>query len=147
MALVKWEPLREIEEMFDRYSKAMGWPRATIGQELISTGDWMPKVDIAETDQAFEIKVEVPDVNKEDIKVGVENGVLTIHGERKQEKEEKGKKFHRIERHYGSFVRSFSLPENVDSGKIKASFKDGMLNLRLEKSQQSAPKAIEVKVE
>jgi HSP20 family protein len=83
MALVKWEPLREIEEMFDRYSKAMGWPRANIGQELVS-GDWLPKVDIAETDQAFEIKVELPEVNREDIKIGVENGVLSIRGERKK---------------------------------------------------------------
>jgi len=146
MALVKWEPLREIEEMFDRYSKAMGWPRANIGQELVA-GDWLPKVDIAETDQAFEIKVELPEVNREDIKISMESGVLSIRGERKQEKEEKGKKFHRIERHYGSFVRSFSLPENVDPDKVKATFKDGMLNLHLEKSQKSTPKAIDVKVE
>jgi len=145
MALVKWEPLREIEEMFDRYSKAMGWPRANIGQELVS-GDWLPKVDIAETDQAFEIKVELPEVNREDIKIGVENGVLSIRGERKQEKEEKGKKFHRIERAYGRFVRSFVLPDNVDPTKVTASMKDGVLEVRLVKAEQAKPKQIEISV-
>ncbi|BCU05432.1 Hsp20/alpha crystallin family protein [Allochromatium tepidum] len=146
MALIKWEPLREIEDMFDRYTKAMGWPMSR-GQELINTGDWTPRVDISETDNEFMIKAEIPEVNKEDVKVSVDNGVLTIQGERKQEKEEKGKKFHRVERYYGSFVRSFTLPDNIDATKIKASFKDGMLNLQIPKTGEARPKAIEVKVE
>jgi HSP20 family protein len=146
MAVVRWDPWREIDDMFDRYTRAVGQPR-TGSQEVIATGDWAPRVDIAETDKAFVIKVEIPEVNKEDVKVTVDNGVLTIRGERKQEKEEKGKRFHRVERHYGSFTRSFTLPDNVDETNVKASFKDGMLNLQIQKTEEVKPKAIEVKVE
>ncbi|MBI3373644.1 MAG: Hsp20/alpha crystallin family protein [Betaproteobacteria bacterium] len=149
MAIVKWEPLREIEDMFDRYTRAMGsigWP-STRGQELIATGEWTPRVDISETDKEFVIKAEIPEVKKEDVKVSVDNGVVTIQGERKQEKEEKGKKFHRVERYYGNFVRSFTLPDNIDEANIKASFKDGMLNLQIPKTAESKPKSIEVRVE
>lgn len=149
MALVKWEPMREIEDMFERYTRAMGsmgWPSSR-GQELITTGDWTPRVDISETDKEFVIKAEIPEVKKEDVKVSVDNGVVTIQGERKQEKEDKGKKFHRVERYYGSFVRSFSLPDNIDETKIKASFQDGMLNLEIPKTAESKPKSIEVKIE
>lgn len=146
MALIKWEPLREIEDMFDRYTRAMGWP-SNRGQELITTGDWSPRVDISETDNEFVVKAEIPEVKKEDVKVSVDNGVLTIQGERKQEKEEKGGKSHRVERYYGSFVRSFTLPDNVDETKVKATFKDGMLNLKIPKTAETKPKAIEVKVE
>ena len=146
MALIRWDPSREIDDLFERYTKAVGQPRAG-SQEVIATGDWAPRVDIAETDKAFEIKVEIPEVNKEDVKVTVDNGVLTIRGERKQEKEEKGKKFHRVERYYGIFTRSFTLPDNVDETKVKASFKDGMLNLQIPKTEEAKPKAIEVKVE
>ncbi len=145
MALVKWDPWREIEDMFDRYTRAIDRP---LSRELATTaGGWAPRVDIAETDKEFLIKAELPEVNKEDVKVDVNNGVLTLHGERKQEKEEKGKKFHRIERCYGSFTRSFTLPENVDQANINASFKDGMLNIHLQKTEVKAPKAIEIKVQ
>ena len=137
---------RELEDIFDRYMRVVGHPRAG-SQEVIGTGDWAPRVDIAETDKAFEIKAEIPEVNKEDVKVTVHNGVLTIQGERKQEKEQKGKKFHRVERLYGSFTRSFTLPDNVDETKISASFKDGVLNLQIQKTEEAKPKSIEVKVE
>jgi HSP20 family protein len=146
MPLIRWDPSREIDDMFERYTKAVGQPRAG-SQEVIATGDWAPRVDIAETDKAFEIKAEIPEVNKEDVKVTVDNGVLTIRGERKQEKEEKGKKFHRVELYYGIFTRSFTLPDNVDETKVTASFKDGMLNLQIPKTEEAKPKAIEVKVE
>ena len=108
--------------------------------------DWTPSVDISETDGEYLIKAEIPDVKKEDVKVTVEDGVLTIQGERKHEKEEKGTKFHRIERSYGTFVRTFSLPDVIDEEKVKADFKDGVLNLHLPKSEKAKPKAIEVKV-
>ena len=85
-------------------------------------------------------------MKKEDVRVTLEDGVLTIQGERKQEKEEKGKKYHRVERSYGSFVRSFTLPDLVDEEKVKAEFKDGVLNLQLPKSEKAKPKSIEVKV-
>ena len=146
MAVLKWDPWREIEDMFDRYTRAVGGLR-TRGQEIVATGDWVPRVDIAETDKDFIIKVEIPEVKKEDVKVTVDNGILTIRGERKQENEEKGKKFHRVERHFGSFIRSFTLPDNIDEAKIKASFKDGLLNLQIQKTEESKPRAIEVKVE
>ena len=145
MQLTKWDPFREMEDVFDRYSRAIGWPRRG-AQEVMATGDWAPRVDIAETDNEFIIKAEIPEVEKEDVKVTVDSGVLTIRGERKQEKEEKGKKFHRVERYYGSFTRSFTLPDNVDESKIEASFKDGMLNLQIPKTEAAKPKAIEVKV-
>jgi len=133
------------DDMIGRYTKAMAQPRAG-SQEVIATGDWAPRVDIAETDKAFEIKAEIPEVNKEDVKVTVHNGVLTIQGERKQEKEEKGKRFHRVERYYGSFTRSFTLPDNADETKISASFKDGVLTLEIEKTEEAKPKSIEIKV-
>ena len=146
MALLIRDPEREMMDMLDRYTRAVGQPQAG-SQEAITTGDWAPRVDIAETDKAFEIKAEIPEVSKEDVKVTVHNGVLTIQGERKQEKEEKGKKFHRVERYYGSFTRSFTLPDNVDENKISASFKDGVLNLQIQKTEKAKPKSIEVKVE
>jgi HSP20 family protein len=112
----------------------------------MTTGDWAPRVDIAETDKEFSIRAEIPEVKKEDVKVTVDNGVLSLRGERKQEKEEKGKKFHRIERFYGSFTRSFTLPDNVDESKIEASYKDGMLYLTIPKTEETKPKAIDVKI-
>jgi len=135
-----------MEDMLDRYTRAraVGQPRAG-SQEVIATGDWAPRVDIVETDKAFVIKAEIPEVNKEDVKVTVHNGVLTIQGERKQE-EEKGKKFHRVERYYGSFTRSFTLPDNADETKVTASFTGGMLNLQIEKTEEAKPRSIEVKV-
>lgn len=146
MSLIKWNPWSEIEDMFNRYDRAVGLPR-TGTQEVMTSGDWAPRVDIVENDNEFIIKAEIPDVKKEDVKVSVDNGVLTLKGERKQEKEEKDKKFHRIERYYGSFTRSFTLPENVDESKVKATFKDGMLNLHVPKTEKAKPKAIEVKIE
>jgi HSP20 family protein len=146
MGLVRPDPEQEMQDMLHRYTRAVGRPRAG-SQEVIATGDWAPRVDIAETDKAFEIKAEIPEVNKEDVKVTVHNGVLTIQGERKQEKEEKGKKFHRVERYYGNFTRSFTLPDNVDETKISASFKDGVLNIQIQKIVEAKPKSIEVKVE
>jgi len=92
------------------------------------------------------IKAELPDVKKEDVKVTVENGVLTISGERKFEKEEKKKKYHRVERAFGTFVRSFSLPDVADASKVKAEFKNGMLTVHVPKSEKAKPKQIEVNV-
>jgi HSP20 family protein len=145
MDIIKWHPFREMENLFDRYTKSMSWPQWG-NQEIMATGDWTPRVDITETDKEFVIKVEIPEVNKEDVKVTVDSGVLTIRGERKQEKEEKNKKFHRVERFYGSFARSFTLPDNVDDAKIEASFKDGVLNLQIPKLAEARPKGIDVKI-
>ena len=112
----------------------------------MTAADWTPTVDISETEAEYAIKAELPEVKKEDVKVTVEDGVLTIQGERKQEKEEKGKKYHRIERSYGRFVRSFTLPDTVDEGKVRAEYADGVLNLHLPKSEKAKPKQIDVKI-
>lgn len=145
MTLVRWNPWREIEDMFDRYTKAVGWPQGG-SQEMVS-GDWAPRVDIAENPESFVIKAEIPEVKKEDVQVTLENGLLTIRGQRKQETETKDTKIHRIERHYGSFMRTFTLPENVDESKINASFKDGMLIVNLGKSEKASPKSIAINVD
>jgi HSP20 family protein len=146
MAIVKWDPWRhELDDIFGSYAKAVGWPHSG-SQEVITTVDWAPRVDISETDKEFTIKAEIPDVKKDDVKVSIDKGVLTIKGEKKLEKEEKGKKFHRVECQYGSFTRSFTLPDNVDESAIKASFKDGVLNVQIQKAEKVKPKAIEVKV-
>jgi HSP20 family protein len=150
MTLVRWDPFRELEEMSDRLNRMFSRPALPrtngSGKETMIVADWAPSVDVSETDGAYQIKAEIPDVKKEDVKVTVENGVLTIQGERKQEKEETGKKYHRVERSYGNFVRSFTLPDLVDEEKVKAEFKDGVLNLQLPKSEKAKPKAIEVTV-
>jgi HSP20 family protein len=100
----------------------------------MTTSTWAPLVDITEDDKEYLIKVELPEIKKEDVKVTVENGTLTISGERKFEKEEKDKKYHRVERAYGSFVRSFALPEGTDGSKVSADYKDGVLKVHLPKS-------------
>jgi HSP20 family protein len=116
------------------------------GEEGFTASVWAPPVDISEDDKEYFINVELPGVNKEDVRVTVENGILTITGERKEEKEEKGKKFHRVERMYGTFLRTFTLPDGAAGDKISAEFKDGILKVRLPKSEEAKPKSIEVKV-
>jgi HSP20 family protein len=113
----------------------------------MTVADWTPTVDITEDDKEYLIKAEIPEVNKNDVKVAVQDGVLSIQGERKQEKEEKGKRFHRVERSYGKFVRSFSVPDDAVEDKVRAEFKEGMLFVHLPKSEKARTKAIEVKVE
>ncbi len=146
--LTRWEPIRELDDLQNRLSNLFGRAplRRTEGREDMTLADWSPLADITEDDKEYLIKAELPDVKKENVKVTVENGVLSISGERKFEKEEKNKKYHRVERAYGSFVRSFSLPDNADPSGVKAEFKDGMLTVHLPKSKQAKPKQIEVKV-
>ena len=148
MNLVKWDPFRELEDVSNRLNRLFGQSlaRSESGQNMLAVVDWAPSVDISETDSEYLIKGEIPGVKKEDVKVSIQDGMLTIQGERKQEKEEKGKKFHRIERSYGSFVRSFRVPDDADENSVKAEFKDGMLNVTLAKSAKAKPKAIEVSV-
>ena len=147
MTLVRWDPFRELEDMSERLNRVFSRPSLrSSGKENLTVADWMPTVDISETEGEYLIKAELPEVRKEDVKVTVENGVLTLQGERRQETEEKGKRFHRVERSYGCFVRSFTLPESVDESSVKAEYKDGVLNLHLPKSEKVKPKAIDVKV-
>ena len=103
-----------------------------------------PSIDISETEKQFIIDVEVPGINKKDIDLNIENDMLTISGERSFEKEEEGKQYHRVESHYGSFNRSFRLPDNVDSETIKATYKNGILNITVDKSEEKLKKQIEI---
>ena len=145
--LTHWEPLREMEEFQNRLSTLFGRPlRRGNGREEITLAEWTPLADITEDDREYLIKADLPEVKKEDVKVTVENGVLTISGERKFEKEEKKKKYHRVERGYGHFIRSFTLPDDAEAGKIKADFKNGLLTMHLPKIEQAKPKQIEVNV-
>lgn len=148
MNLVKWDPLRELEDVSDRLNRIFrrSQAHAEPSREMLAIADWSPSTDVSETDAAYLIKAEIPGVNKEDVKVFIQDGMLTMQGERKMEKEEKGKKFHRIERSYGRFVRSFRLPDDVDAATVKAEFKDGMLNVTLAKSAKAGTRAIDVKV-
>ena len=146
-ALTKWNPFRELEDIQNRLSSLFGrTPFRGFGEEAMTVSEWMPLVDIAEDDKEYLIKVELPEVKKEDVKVTVEGGVLTITGERKFEKEEKDKKYHRIERACGSFERTFALPEDAKADAVAAEFKEGVLKVHLPKSEQAKPKPLEVKV-
>jgi HSP20 family protein len=146
MALVRWEPrgildLRDdIDRLFDRF-----WRRQESG-EALPTSVWYPTVDVSEREDAYEVKADLPGVSKEHIKLKIANNVLTLSGERKSEQKEgvNGDSYHRFERSYGTFTRSFSLPSAVDDGKVSASFKDGVLTVTLPKSEAAKPKAIEV---
>lgn len=145
--LSEWNPFRELDEMHNRLSRFFGGTtRRVNGREDITVAEWAPLVDITEDDKEYLIKAELPEVKKSDVKVRVEDGVLYISGERNFEKEEKGKRYHRVERAYGSFTRSFSLPEDADPQQVHAEFKDGMLNVRVLKDKNARPKSIEVKV-
>lgn len=146
-ALSKWHPFRELEDIQDRVLRALRLGQPVEGQQSLVVADWSPSVDISEDEKEYLIKAELPEVKKEDVKVSVENGVVSIRGERKFEKEEKNKKFHRVERSYGSFQRSFSLPEDADAAKVTAEYKDGLLQVRLGKNEAKQPRQVEVKVD
>jgi HSP20 family protein len=141
MSIVRWNPSREIDEFFNRFVGV----RSGSSDENLATGDWSPAVDIRETDDNFEIDLEVPAIAAADVKVTFNDGVLSVTGERKYENEVKGK-VHRVERQYGRFVRSFRLPENADENRIEANTKDGVLYLKVAKREEVKPRAIEVKV-
>ena len=146
--LARWNPFKEMEDLQNRLSSFWDWPLARKGEseETMTVSEWAPLVDIVEDDKEYLIKAELPEMKKDDIKVTVEHGVLSITGERKFEKEEKGRKYHRVERAYGTFTRSFTLPDDADASKINAEFKDGVLRVHLGKSEHARPKTIEVKV-
>jgi len=154
MSLVRWNPARdlatwpsdlfgmqrEMNRMFDNFF------RGTDRSEDYTLAAWTPAVDIAEHDDEYIVKVELPGVNKDEVKITLESNILTLHGEKKQEKETKKENYHRVERSYGSFQRSFTLPTNVKSDKIDAAYKDGILTINLPKAEEAKPKQIEVKV-
>jgi HSP20 family protein len=147
-ALTRWDPFKEMDEMQKRLSSLFnpGPLRWHHDKEAMSVAEWSPLVDIREDDKEYLIKAELPEVKKEDVKVTVENGVLTITGERHFEKEENGGKYHRVERSYGRFIRTFALPDNGDGAKVNADFKDGVLQVHVAKLEKARPKSVEIKV-
>jgi len=146
--LTRWNPARDLEDIQTRLSNVFGLPsfRKDGEKEFMTVAEWAPTVDITEDDKEYLVKAELPEVKKDDVKVTVENGILSIAGERKFEKEDKGKRYHRIERSYGSFARSFGLPDDADPHKVDAKFSEGVLTVHVSKSESAKPRQIEVKV-
>jgi HSP20 family protein len=147
-ALTRWDPFKEMDDLHKRLNSLFSHSPSRLGdgKEAMTVAEWSPLVDITEDDKEYIIKAELPEVRKEDVKVTVENRVLSITGQRKFEKEEKDKRYHRIERAYGSFTRSFSVPDDADDAKVSAEFKDGVLSVHLAKNEKARPKSIDVKV-
>src|SRR5581483_3443687 len=142
--LTRWEPARELTTLRDRMDRLFSdvFGRAWGDQEGLSSGVWVPPVDVYETDNHIVLKADLPDVNQDDVDISVQNNTLTIKGERKMEKEVKEKNYYRMERSYGTFSRSFTLPPTVDSDKIEGTFENGVLKLTLPKREESKPKQI-----
>jgi HSP20 family protein len=149
--LTTWNPFREMDEVQNRLSTFFGgFPTFPIrypkNGESLKLPDWSPLVDIIEDDHEYVFKADLPEMKKDDVKVTIENGMLSISGERRAEKEEKKRKFHRLERFFGRFERTFTVPEDADAPKIMAEFHDGVLQVHLPKRAMPKPKPIEVKV-
>lgn len=144
-----FDPFKEMRDLQGRFASLFNrvpLKGEDVKEETLSLAQWMPAVDIVEDEKEYLIKAELPEVKKEDVHVTVQEGVLALTGERKFEKEEKGKKFHRVERAYGSFSRTFELPTNANAGKVLAEFKDGVLKVHLPKSEEARPRTVEVKI-
>jgi len=144
----KWNPFKEMDELQNRLNHFFGTPTPTRAndEESMAPARWAPLVDIVEDEKEYLIKAELPEIKKDDISVKVEKGILSITGERKFEKEENEKKYHRVERSYGHFTRTFSLPDDADAEHVKAEFKDGVLLVHVQKAEKAKPKQVEVSV-
>ncbi|HEY6292752.1 MAG TPA: Hsp20/alpha crystallin family protein [Terriglobia bacterium] len=149
MAIVRWEPFRELLTTQDRlnqlFNQTFGQAFGSEGQELGNRA-WAPAVDIYETEQNLVIKAELPGIDPKDVEVRVENQTLFIRGERKSEKDLKEGSYHRVERTYGAFSRSFTLPATVNTENVTAEYKDGVLTLKLAKREEAKPKTIKIQV-
>jgi HSP20 family protein len=146
--LNRWNPMRELEDFQQRILGAFrpqGDGRGN-GHEPLTQAEWMPLVDIIEDTKEYVISAELPGVSKDDVKVTMENGMLTLRGERKFERDNEEQRRHRIERFYGVFARSFAMPEDADSSSVRADMKDGVLRIRMGKAESARPRQIEVKV-
>lgn len=145
MAIIRYNPIREMMGLSDRLNR-MFEEMSGFNADNQITGSWTPAVDVYESENAIEIKADLPGMTEKDIDVSVENNTLTIKGERQFENEEKRENYHRVERQYGSFYRSFQLPNTVDVSKINANFKNGILELALPKREETKPKKISINV-
>jgi HSP20 family protein len=148
--VIAWDPLREMDEAQNRFNPFFfaGFPNRMGSGEThtLAVADWSPEVDISEDDRGYLLKADLPEMKKDDVRVTVEDGILSVSGERKGEKEDHKKKFHRIERSFGTFRRSFTLPEDADSTKVTAEFHDGVLKVHLPTTPVARSKATQVKV-
>jgi HSP20 family protein len=149
--VITWNPLREMDEAQNRFNRYfLGGFLNRIGSgeiHSLAVADWSPEVDISEDDHGYLLKADLPEMKKDDVRVTVQDGILSVSGERKSEKEDQKKKFHRIERCFGTFRRSFTLPEDADSTKVTAEFRDGVLKVHLPTTARAKSKAIDVKVQ
>jgi HSP20 family protein len=148
MAIVRWtDPFREFAQLQDRLNRAFSDAYGRSDEGLFSSGSWMPPVDIYQNgEHELVLKAELPDMTREDIDVTVDNGTLTIKGEKKLSTEVKEEQFHRIERRYGTFSRSFSLPQTVDPSRVGAEYRNGVLTVKLPMREEAKPRQIKVDV-
>ena len=148
--LTRWEPLREFSTMQDRMNRMNRLFRESYSpegaEEALTTTSFAPPVDIYEDEHNVTLKLEVPGIDEKDIDVHIDNNTLTVHGERKIEKDEKEENFRRVERQYGSFTRSFTLPSSVDPAQVSADYNRGVLKIKLAKKAEAKPKQIKVNV-
>jgi HSP20 family protein len=148
--LTRWEPFREFSAMQDRINRMNRLFRESyspeVPEEALTTTTFAPPVDIYEDEHTITLKMEVPGIDEKEIDVRIENNTLTVHGERKIEKDEKEENFRRMERQYGSFTRSFTLPSSVDTGQVSAHYDKGVLKINLAKKAEAKPKQIKVNV-
>ena len=147
MAIVRWEPFRDLmttQREFDRLFREAFSP--VLGEGEVSTRTWAPAVDIYENGDNLVLKAEVPGINPDDVEIRVEDNTLYLKGERKFEKEVKEQNYHRVERSYGTFTRTFSLPNSIDADKVTANYKDGVLTLTMPKKEEAKPKTIKINV-
>ena len=147
MSLVRWDPFGDVDALFNRMLSGQLWPRLAAREGNGNKLQWAPSADISETDKEYVIRAELPAVKKEDVQVTLDNGIISIKGERKQQKEDKAEKFHRVESFYGSFERSFTVPDNVDSDAIKCESKDGVLTVHIPKSEVSKQKPKQIAIQ
>jgi HSP20 family protein len=147
MAIVRWDPFRDFSQLQDRINRAFADAAGRTDEGLMTSGSWVPPVDIYQSSEhELVLKAELPDMSHEDIEITVDNGTLTIRGEKKVSIDVKEEQFHRSERRYGTFVRSFSLPPTVDQAKMTADYKNGLLTVRLPVREESKPRQIKVDV-
>ena len=144
--LTRFEPIREMAALQDRMSRLWSEQFNSLSGDELNAGSFVPPVDVYEDEHGIQLKMEVPGINEKDIDIRLENNVLTVTGERKLEKEEKQENFHRVERRYGTFSRSFTLPNTVDNDSVVASYEKGLLKITLGKRADAKPKQIKVNV-
>jgi len=144
--ITRWDPFRELSTLQDRMNRLFRDSFSEGREEALTTTSFAPPVDVYEDEHNVTLKIEVPGIEEKDIDVRIENNVLTVHGERKFEKEEKEENYRRIERQYGSFTRSFTLPNTVDAEKVNANYDKGVLKITLAKKAEAKPKQIKVNV-